>query len=120
MRTSEDDNGPEGSPSGPLEDLNPSGIDNGPGRLRTPEAEMAGFEPAVRFDPHAALAKRCADAATNDSANTSGTGTPALTLPLHTAATADPDMTRIVVAWPELPAPIRLAVLALIGSAAGS
>jgi hypothetical protein len=28
-------------------------------RPREDETERAGFEPAVEFDPHAALAKRC-------------------------------------------------------------
>jgi hypothetical protein len=37
----------------------------------------------------------------------------ALTLRLH----ADPDLTRIIDAWPDLPAHIKAAVLALVGTA---
>ena len=39
-----------------------------------------------------------------------------LTPPLHTAAPADPDLARVVEAWPDLPEPLRRAVLALIGT----
>ena len=41
----------------------------------------------------------------------------ALTRPLPNGAEADPDLSRVVAAWPELPEAIRRAVLALIGSA---
>jgi hypothetical protein len=33
------------------------------------------------------------------------------------AVTADPDLARVIIAWPDLPAHIRAAVLALIGTA---
>jgi hypothetical protein len=36
---------------------------------------------------------------------------------LQSAAETDPDLARVVTAWPELPAPIKAAVLALIGAA---
>jgi len=76
----------------------------------------------VGFDPHAALAKRRADGATVEPANTSDDNTSALTAPLTGAAASpceplretDPDLARIVNAWPELPAHIRAAVLALV------
>jgi hypothetical protein len=36
---------------------------------------------------------------------------------LPAGAEIDPDLTRVVTAWPDLPAHIRAAVLALIGTA---
>ena len=59
MRTDEEQNGPVESTTGPPEVLKMPDLEENRGLLITPEAERAGFEPAVRFDPHAALAKRC-------------------------------------------------------------
>ncbi|HEY7309559.1 MAG TPA: hypothetical protein VH643_09395 [Gemmataceae bacterium] len=42
-----------------------------------------------------------------------------LTARLTAAAAENPELTRIIDAWPSLPVPIRRAVLALIGSASG-
>jgi hypothetical protein len=44
---------------------------------------------------------------------------PTLTRPLHTdtETVSDPDLARVVTAWPSLPPHIRAAVLALIGTA---
>ena len=36
---------------------------------------------------------------------------------LPNTADTDPELTRVVTAWPDLPAPIKAAVLALIGAA---
>ena len=41
------------------------------------------------------------------------------TKPAEPKTPTDPDLSRIVAAWPTLPEPIRRAVLALVGSAAG-
>jgi hypothetical protein len=48
--------------------------------------------------------------------NTSGAAAPALTRPLHTDAEtgSDPDLARLVTAWPALPPHIKAAVLALV------
>ncbi len=43
-------------------------------------------------------------------------GPAALTRPLPNAADADPDLARVVAAWPGLPEAIRRAVLALVGA----
>jgi hypothetical protein len=45
----------------------------------------------------------------------------ALTRPLHAGAETDrdPDLARVIDAWPDLPPHIRAAVLALIGTAGG-
>ncbi len=60
MRTGENGDGSKADPSGPSEVVKLSTVEDGRGRLRSPETERAGFEPAVGFDPHAALAKRSA------------------------------------------------------------
>ncbi len=88
-------------------------------------AERAGFEPAVGFDPHAALAMCRPDTASADSAITSDAPDPRLTAPLtgtvenacESLREIDPDLARVVTAWPDLPAHIRAAVLALVGTA---
>jgi hypothetical protein len=51
-------------------------------------------------------------------ANTSGNPAAPLTVPLTGAPETDTDLARVVATWPDLPAPIRRAVLALIESAA--
>ena len=89
------------------------------------QAERAGFEPAVGFDPHAALAKCRTDGTTHDSADTSAVGAPPLTGPLTGRADngcepmrkIDPDLACIVSAWPDLPPHIRAAMLALVQTA---
>jgi hypothetical protein len=83
------------------------------------EAERAGFEPAVRFDPHAALAKQGNDDATTNSAMTSVPNQTALALPLAqngSTTSPDPDLARLCSAWPMLPDHIRAAVLALVAT----
>jgi hypothetical protein len=39
---------------------------------------------------------------------------------LHKAVPVDPDLVRIVEAWPTLPVHLRAAVLALVGTAGGN
>lgn len=39
-----------------------------------------------------------------------------LTQPLHRIAEADPDLARLVAAWPGLPKPIKAAMLALVNA----
>src|SRR5262249_31632198 len=58
-REAEKVEGPEGGSPGPSQVLRLSTVEGDCGAVRAPEAERAGFEPAVGFDPHAALAKRC-------------------------------------------------------------
>ena len=69
----------------------------------------------MRFDPHAALAKHCAgrENPTNQGISDTSSSDIALHLALNPA---DPDLARVVEAWPSLPEAIRRAVLALIGS----
>ena len=65
------------------------------------------------FYPHAALAKRRGNAELPSISSDSATTTEALTLPLA----LDPDLTRLIDAWPILPDAIRAAMLALLQSA---
>jgi hypothetical protein len=62
-----------------------------------------------------------ATAATDSQDNTSGTDLPrpdrASTKPTAPTFTADPDLDRLIEAWPDLPPHIRAAVLALLGTA---
>ena len=46
-----------------------------------------------------------------------GRQTPVLTRPLHAEAATDPDLARVIDAWPDLRPHIRAAVLALVGTA---
>jgi hypothetical protein len=48
--------------------------------------------------------------------NTSGHATPQLA-PVLAPGPADPDLARLVAAWPQLPPYIKAAVLALVGTA---
>jgi hypothetical protein len=52
----------------------------------------------------------------NTSANSAGSLAPGLAPEPAEAPSPDPDLARVVAAWPELPAPIKAAVLALIGA----
>src|SRR5687768_18521769 len=65
-------------------------------------AERAGFEPAVGFYPHAALAKQRAD---TGSACNSSTSPTLHQLGAAPGAATDPDLARVVAAWPSLPDP---------------
>jgi integrase len=51
--------GPDGSSSGPSKTLRFQAAESNCKPMRPSSAERAGFEPAVGFDPYAALAKRC-------------------------------------------------------------
>jgi hypothetical protein len=72
----------------------------------------------VEFNPHAALAKHCV---ASENTTNQGVSAPASAdVALRVAQNAvDPDLARVVEAWPDLPEAIRRAVLALVGSANG-
>ena len=59
VRAGEKRHGPEDVSPGPSQVLRLSALESGCDPVRPLEAERAGFEPAVGFDTHAALAKRC-------------------------------------------------------------
>ena len=83
--------------------------------VRSSSAERAGFEPAVGFYPHAALAKCCQ--ALSEAVKTSKSNDPVKRLVLLLALAAnEPGRLHIFHAWPTIPANIRSAILALIGS----
>jgi hypothetical protein len=50
-------------------------------------------------------------------ANASGDDSPSLSAPLAQQAPADPDLARVLDAWPTLPEHIKAAVLALVAAA---
>jgi hypothetical protein len=58
------------------------------------------------------------DATTSVNETTSGASNRPLTVLLARLAKTDPDLARILDAWPKLPAHIRAAVLALVATAA--
>jgi hypothetical protein len=49
--------------------------------------------------------------------NTSGESHPSVACQLHNPAEIDPDLARLLAAWPTLPVPIRRAILALVDGA---
>ncbi len=59
LRIVEENEGVEDDSPGTNKPLISQGFESKRGLLKTVEAERAGFEPAVGFYPHAALAKRC-------------------------------------------------------------
>ena len=94
------------------EPLELQAVEGNRGELRTIEKEpTVGLEPTTY-----ALRKNCSPTTTPDSASiyatdsTSGAATGAVT-------PTDPELARVVEAWPTLPEPLRRAVLALVGTA---
>ncbi len=71
-----------------------------------------GFEP-VTFGS----VDRCSDSATVDGATTYGDVDPALTALLTDVSREWPDLTFVMIAWPELPAPIRVGIVAMVKAA---
>jgi hypothetical protein len=78
------------------------------------ETERAGFEPAVGFDPYAALAKRCRETGREVDSKTCGERGEPLAPPLALHRPEDPDLARVLAAWDDLPPSIRRAILALV------
>ena len=86
-------------------------------RRRT-KTERGGFEPPVGFYPHAALAKRCDDPVSP--MISSDLAHPGMSGAAPGAAESDDqeEFASLIAAWPELQAPIRAAMLALVRTAA--
>ena len=82
------------------------------------DAERGGFEPPVKFDPHAALAKRCdVDGSGFASKDITSTGLRVLPDSLPFVLPTDPELASLVQAWTTLPNHIKAAVMALVATA---
>ena len=112
---SEETTDPELESSGTKKPPAFQGFEDGRGPSKTNETERAGFEPAVGFYPHAALAKRCRDAQNAENSSVSDVSAGSLA-PLLALLVTNADLLQVARAWPTLSANIRSAILALIGS----
>jgi hypothetical protein len=115
LRTGEETAESDGDDTETQKPLRTQGSEDGREPSRTVGAERAGFEPADRFDPIAALAKQFETA---ENPVISGIPAAAAMSGAAPGAAAHPDLGRIVASWASLPVPIRAAMLALVSSVA--
>jgi hypothetical protein len=76
------------------------------------EVRPAGFEPATL-----GLGNGRRDGASPATATGSASSPDSVARQLPTEAEIDPDLSRVIDAWPTLPAQLRAAVMALVGTA---